>query len=131
MSYQRLIIEGNVGQDPRIKTFDDGGSVAQFNVAVTERGFKTKDGRDIPEHTEWFYCLVRGGMTKIVQQYVHKGDNILLEGKLRTREYIDKDNITRKVAELVVDNISLIGSRTQNTSNQSAGCQDENYSLPF
>lgn len=55
----KCILKGNVGQDPRITTFQDGGKVAQFTLATTERGFTTKDGRQIPDETQWHNIVVK------------------------------------------------------------------------
>lgn len=110
MAFQRITIEGNVGADPRITTFADG-QIAQFNVAVIEKAYTTSRGMTVPEHTEWFYCMVRNRLVQVIQPYVHKGDRILVSGKLRTREYTDKNNVQQKITELIVDALSLIGSR--------------------
>ena len=59
MGVNKQIILGNVGQEPRISTFADGGTVANFSVAYTEKGYTTKDGRQIPDSTEWFNIVAK------------------------------------------------------------------------
>ena len=67
----KCILRGNVGQDPTITNFDNGGKVAQFTLATTERGYKTKDGREIPDVTDWHNIVVRQtGLAGVVEQYV-------------------------------------------------------------
>lgn len=104
----KVILKGNVGQDPRIAKFEDGGKVAQFTLATTERGFTTKDGREIPEHTDWHNIVVkRSGLAGIVEQFVKKGTPLLIEGKIQTREYQDAQGQTRYVTEIVVEDLEL------------------------
>lgn len=108
----KCILKGNVGQDPRITTFKDGGKVAQFTLATTERGFKTKDGKDIPEQTEWHNIVVkRTGLAGVCEQYVKKGTPLLVEGKIQTRSYQDNAGQTRYVTEIIVEEMELLGGQ--------------------
>lgn len=108
----KCILKGNVGQDPRITDFQNGGKVAQFTLATTERGFTTKDGREIPEETTWHNIVVKNsGLAKVCQQYVKKGTPLLIEGKIKTRQYEDNSGQTRYVTEIVVDEMELLGSK--------------------
>lgn len=110
----KVILKGNVGQDPRITDFEQGGKVAQFTLATTERGFKTKDGRDIPEQTDWHNIVVRkSGLASVCEQYVKKGTPLLIEGKIRTREYTDNSGTKRYITEIHVDEMELLGSKPQ------------------
>lgn len=108
----KCILKGNVGQDPRITTFKDGGKVAQFTLATTERGFKPKDGRDIPEQTEWHNIVVkRTGLAGVCEQYVKKGTPLLIVGKIQTRSYQDNAGQTRYVTEIIVEEMELLGGQ--------------------
>ena len=100
MSVNKATILGNLGNDPQIKTFDNGGKVAQFAVATTVRGFTTKDGRQVPERTEWHNIVVHGKLAEVVEKYLFKGSKIYLEGELRTRNYTDQQNVTRYITEI-------------------------------
>lgn len=105
---QKVILIGNLGKDPEVKSFDNGGKIANFTVGVTERGYKTKDGKEIADHTDWFNCSVRqSGLAGVVEQYVKKGNKVYVEGKLRTREY-EKDGQKKYLTELLVDNMELL-----------------------
>ena len=105
---QKVILIGNLGKDPEVKSFENGGKIVNFTVGVTERGYKTKDGKEIPDHTEWFNCSVRqSGLAGVVEQYVKKGNKVYVEGKLRTREY-EKDGQKKYLTELLVDNMELL-----------------------
>lgn len=110
----KCILKGNCGQDPRITIFEDGGKVAEFTLATTERGFKTREGRDIPEHTDWHYIVVkRSGLAGVVEQFVKKGTPLLIEGKIQTRKYQDAQGQTRYVTEIVVEDMELCGGKRE------------------
>ena len=136
---QKVILIGNLGKDPEVKSFDNGGKIVNFTVGVTERGYKTKEGKEIPDHTEWFNCSVRqNGLAGVVEQYVKKGNKVYVEGKLRTREY-EKDGQKKYLTELVVDKMELltpkgeVGSQPQPQASpvqQQAESQDDS-NLPF
>ncbi len=105
-----VVLKGNVGQDPKITNFQDGGKVAQFSLATTERGYETKDGRKIQPQTTWHNIVVkRSGLAGVCEQYVKKGIPLLIVGKVQTREYTDNSGIKRYVTEIVVDEMELLG----------------------
>lgn len=107
----KVILKGNVGKDPQITNFKDGGKAAQFTLATTERGFKTKDGRDIPEHTDWHNIVVKQtGLAGVVEMFVKKGTPLLLCGKVQTREYTDESGYKRYITEIIVDEMELLGT---------------------
>ena len=115
---QKVILIGNLGKDPEVKSFDNGGKIVNFTVGVTERGYKTKEGKEIPDHTEWFNCSVRqNGLAGVVEQYVKKGNKVYVEGKLRTREY-EKDGQKKYLTELLVDNMELLTPKGGSGSQQ-------------
>ena len=108
----KVFLKGNVGQDPKITTFDNGGKVAQFTLATTERGFKTKDGKDIPDETTWHNIVVRRtGLAGVCEQFVKKGTPLLIMGKIQTRQYQDNSGQTRYVTEIVVEEMELLGGQ--------------------
>lgn len=108
------ILRGNVGQDPRITDFENGGKVAQFTLATTERGFTTKDGREIPEETTWHNIVVKNsGLAKVCEQYVKKGSALLVQGKTKHRKYTDSYGTERIITEVIVDEMELIGAKRE------------------
>lgn len=117
---QKLIITGNLGKDPEIKSFENGGKVANFTVGVTERGYTTKDGKTVPDHTEWFNCVVKqNGLAGVVEQYVKKGNKVLIEGKIRTREY-EKEGQKKYAQEVIVESMELLTPKGDGSNNQSS-----------
>lgn len=108
------ILKGNVGQDPKITTFQDGGKVAQFTLATTERGFKTKDGKEIPDKTDWHNIVVkRTGLAGVCEQFVRKGTPLLVQGKIETRDYTDNSGQKRYITEIVVEEMELLGQKRE------------------
>lgn len=106
----KCFLRGNVGQDPKITDFENGGKVAQFSLATTERGFKTQDGKEIPDKTTWHNIVVkRTGLAGICEQYVKKGTPLLVVGKIENREYQDSNGQTRYVTEINIEEMELLG----------------------
>ena len=107
-----IILQGNVGEDPRIKDFEGGGKVAQFSLATTEKGFKTADGREVPDETTWHNIVVKkSGLAGVCQQFVKKGTPLLVKGRVTNRQYSDAQGITRYITEVVVDDLTLLGKK--------------------
>ena len=108
----KVILRGNVGQDPKITTFDNGGKVAQFSLATTERGYKTKDGKEIEEKTDWHNIVVRRTkLTEVCEQYVRKGTPLLMIGKLQNRSYEDSAGQKRYITEVSVEEMEMLGGK--------------------
>lgn len=98
---------GRLGQDPEIITFDDGNKIAKFSMA-TDDSYKDKNG-DKVERTDWHNVVVKGRLVKIVEEYVNKGKEIAIEGKLTTRSYETKDGEKRYITEIVCNELLLLG----------------------
>ena len=106
----KVFLKGNVGKDPTITNFPEGGKVAQFSLATTERGYKTQDGREIPEETTWHNIVVkRTGLADVCEKFVKKGTPLLIVGKIKTRTYQDNQGQTRYITEVWVDELELLG----------------------
>lgn len=97
---------GRLGQDPEIITFDDGNKLAKFSMA-TDDSYKDKNG-DKVERTDWHNIVVKGGLVKIVEEYVTKGKEIAIEGKLTTRSYETKDGEKRYITEIHCTELLLL-----------------------
>lgn len=109
-----VILQGNVGQDPKITNFEKGGKVAQFTLATTERGFTTKDGKEIPEETTWHNIVVRAtGLAGVCEKFVKKGTPLLINGKIKTRSYLDNAGQMRYVTEVYVEDMTLLGKKPE------------------
>lgn len=115
MSVNKVILMGNVGQDPKVKYFDTGSAVATFSLATTDRAYTLVNGTQIPERTEWHNIVASNRLAEIVDKYVHKGDKLYLEGRIRTRSYSDQAGATRYVTEIYVDNMEMLTPKGNST----------------
>ena len=138
MSVNKVTLLGHTGKDPDFKTFDNGGCVAQFTLATTKRAFTTKDGRQIPERTEWHNIVLQNGLAKVAQQYVHKGDKLYIEGELRTRSYDDANGVKRYITEIVATDMEMLTPKATGAGTQAppppapdAPAPNETDDLPF
>lgn len=106
----KCILKGNVGEAPRITKFEDGGKVAQFSLATTERGFTTKDGKEVESRTTWHSVVVRkSGLAGVVEQFVQKGTPLLVIGRYESRKYTDKNGAEHTIYEVNVEDMELCG----------------------
>lgn len=103
----KAILIGRVGKDPEIRNLDNGAKVASFSIATTE-SYKDRTTGEKKENTEWHNIVLWRGLAEVVEKYVHKGDLIFVEGKLRTRSW-EKNGTTRHTTEIVADNITMLG----------------------
>ena len=109
MSYQKVIIQGHVGGDPKPRFFPSGDESSKFSVAVSEK-WKTKEGEQ-KEKTTWFTCTASGELAKACNQYLRKGSEVLIDGKIQTGEYTDKDGVKRYTWELRADVMRMVGGK--------------------
>ena len=116
----KAIIVGRVGQDPKITDFTNGNKCAQFSVATTERGFTTRDGREVPEKTEWHNIVCYGNLAQVIQNYVRKGSSIYIEGKIRTRKFEDQNHVERYVTEIYADELQLLDKKQEDGQQNTA-----------
>jgi len=118
----KVILIGNVGMDPEVRTLEGGAKVARVRLATTERLFD-RQANETKEHTEWHTITLWRGLADVVDRYVRKGTQIYIEGRLRTREWMDRDNNKRYTTEILADTMNLLGRRSDNPSSagQSSG----------
>lgn len=121
MSVNKVILMGYVGKDPKYKEFDKGGSVAQFTLATTDRAFKTANGTEVPERTEWHNIVLQNGLAKIAKEYVKKSDKLYIEGKIRTRSYEDDNGVKRYITEVYGTNMEMLTPKKDGQTTQQGG----------
>ena len=114
----KVMLIGNVGKNPDVKYYDADQAVAQFPLATTERGYQLQNGTRVPDRTDWHNIVMWGNLAKIAERYVHKGDRLYVEGKIRYRYYDDKKGQRRFITEVYADNMELLTQRpaTNNTT---------------
>jgi single-strand DNA-binding protein len=114
-SLNKVTLIGNIGQEPEVRSTQNGGKVATFSLATTRTW--NSPGGDRQEKTEWHRCVVwntgtKGpGLADVVEKYVRKGEKLFVEGRIEYRQWQDKDNQTRYTTEINVRELILLGSR--------------------
>ncbi len=107
MSVNKVILIGNVGQDPEIRYIETR-PVASFTLATTERAYTNAAGVQIPERTEWHRIVMWYRAAETAEKYIRKGTKLYIEGRLRTRVWEDRNTIKRSVTEIYVDNFDIL-----------------------
>ncbi|MBO5902541.1 MAG: single-stranded DNA-binding protein [Tidjanibacter sp.] len=120
----KVILIGNVGTDPEIRTLESGVKVARVRLATTERSRNRETG-DTTEHTEWHTITLWRGLADVVDKYVRKGSQIYVEGRIRTREWADQSGAKRYSTEILADTMNLLGRR--NDSPQQGAAPQSGY----
>lgn len=138
----KVMLIGNVGKDPEVKYYDADQAVAQFPLATTERGYTLQNGTHVPDRTDWHNIVMWKNLAKIAERYVHKGDKLYIEGRIRYRSYDDQKGMRRFVTEIYAENMELLSPRPNASSNvdvagrteakpQSNGVGSDGKKLPF
>ena len=103
----KVILVGNVGADPEIKTLDSGVKVARVRLATTERIFD-KTTNEATEHTEWHSVVLWRALADVADKYVRKGSKLYIEGKISYREWTDRDGIKRYSTDITADEMKML-----------------------
>lgn len=109
-SVNKVILIGNLGKDPEIRSFPNGDQVANVSLATTDK-WKDKQTGEAKEATEWHNLVFIGRQAEIAGQYLRKGSQIYVEGNLRTRKWQDKDGNDRYTTEVRVGSMQMLGNR--------------------
>ncbi len=125
-SINKAIIVGNLGNDPEIRYSSGGDAIANMNIATTD-SWKDKEGRK-QEKTEWHRVTMFGKLAEICGEYLKKGSQVYIEGKLQTRKWTDKSDIERYTTEIVVDKMQMLGSNKRSEANKFDDSDDD---VPF
>ena len=106
-------IIGRLGGDPESRATNNGGEISSFSVATSEK-WKDKNTGNMNEKTEWHNCVCFGNLAGIARQYLKKGNQVYIEGKLQTDKYDDKQGITRYSTKIIVQQLKMLGSKSDN-----------------
>jgi single-strand DNA-binding protein len=109
-SVNKVIIVGNLGKDPEMRSFPSGDQVANVTIATTDK-WKDKQSGEMKEATEWHRIVFNGRLAEIVGQYLRKGSQVYVEGSLRTRKWTNKDGVDQYTTEIRADQMQMLGSR--------------------
>ena len=131
MSVNKVILIGNVGKDPEIRHLDTGVAVANFTLATSE-SYVAKNGEKVTT-TEWHNIVLWRGLAEVAEKYVTKGRQLYIEGRIRTRNYDDKDGNKRYITEIYGDTMQMLGSKADDNKSgtgQYAQNQSSQSSIP-
>jgi len=118
MSVNKVILVGNVGNDPEVKYLDGGTAVAKFSLATTEN-YKNKAGERVSQ-TEWHNVVAWRHLAELTEKYIAKGKQLFIEGRITTRSWEDKDGNKRYTTEIIAQSIQMLGRKSD----------DENSTTP-
>lgn len=124
-SFNQATVMGNIGQEPKVSRNDKTGAVTMtaFSLATTERGYTRKDGTKVEDSTEWHNIVLFGRLAEVAAQYLHKGNGVLIQGRLRTRSYTGKDNAKHFITEIVGDTMQMLPKDTNGNNPAAADAQ--------
>ena len=108
-SVNKVILVGNLGRDPEMRTFPSGDQVANVTIATTDR-WRDKQTGENKESTEWHRVVFNGRLAEIVGQYLRKGSQVYVEGSLRTRKWTDQSGVEKYSTEIRADSMQMLGS---------------------
>ena len=117
----KVMLIGNVGQEPEVRYYEADQAVAQIRLATTERGYTLQNGTQVPDRTDWHNVVFYRGMAKVVERYVHKGDKLYIEGRIRYTTWDDKQGQRHNATEIWADNMELLTPKSVATATEPAG----------
>ena len=106
-SVNKVILIGNVGNDPEVRYLDRGVAIANINLATTERGYIMQNGTQVPDRTEWHNLVLWRNLAEWSERFLRKGMKIYVEGKLQTRRW-ERDGQQRQRTEIIVENVQVL-----------------------
>jgi single-strand DNA-binding protein len=124
----KVILFGRLGKDPEVRNLDSGVAVANFTIATSE-SYKDKTTGEKKEITEWHNIVLWRRLAEVAQRYLHKGDLVYVEGKLRSRSW-EKEGVTRYITEVVGDNMTMLSSKPGGGGYSSGGDMGSSSSSP-
>ena len=133
----KVMLIGIVCLEPDIKYYESYQCVASFTLATTYRGYTLPNGTVVPDHTDWHNIVLFKALAKYAEKYIHKGDKLYIEGRVRYRTYDDKKGMRRYVTEIYGDNLEWLSASRKSESvsgekvDDNASDTTDNSNLPF
>jgi single-strand DNA-binding protein len=136
----KVMLIGNVGTEPEVRYFEADSCVARVRLATTEKGYVLQNGTRVPDRTDWHNLVFYRKLAKVVEQYVHKGDKLYVDGRLQYSQYDDKRGVQRMATEIIVDNMEMLTPKSNTPTDaaaqpspapQAAPDGEQGSSLPF
>lgn len=115
-SLNKVMLIGNLGKDPELKTFEGGNSLARFPLATSET-YTNRQTNEKVTQTEWHTVVLRRGLAEVAEKYLHKGDKVFIEGKIKTRSWEDASGERKYATEIHGDNMTMLSGRRDDDNN--------------
>ena len=129
-SLNKVILIGNLGRDPETRTLESGTVMCRFSIATTET-YKNKQGEKI-SHTEWHNIVLWRNLAEVADKYLHKGDKVLIEGRMRSRSWEDKESgQMRYITEILADQMQMMGTAKKTSEKENTDVVEEPSSNSF
>ncbi len=123
---------GNVGKDePKVKYYDRDQAYATFSLATTERGYTLANGTQVPDRTDWHTIVMWDRLAKIAERYIHSGDKLYIEGRIRYRTYDDQQGRRRYVTEIQAENLEMLSPRSTQRQDDRQNTNSKEGEAPF
>ncbi len=124
----KVILIGHLGNDPELKYTPNGSAVASFRMATNER-WQDKDGK-ATDHTEWHHIVAWKKLAEIIGEYLKKGSQVYIEGKLRTRNWEDQNGVKRYQTEIIASSMMMLGRKGETTPSETGAEEFTNTDFP-
>jgi single-strand DNA-binding protein len=118
----KVILLGNLGKDPEVHNFENGVKKVSFSLATTET-FKNKEGLKV-QQTEWHNIVIWRNFAEAAEKYLHKGDTVYIEGKLKTREY-EVNGVKKYITEVLADSMTMVATRRETSASPVPPVQEQ------
>lgn len=109
----KVMLIGNVGVEPDVRYYEADQAIASVRLATTEKGYTLPNGTKVPDRTDWHNLVFYRRLARVVEQYVHTGDKLYVEGRLQYRKYDDKNGVQRTAVEIIVDSMEMLTPKTE------------------
>ena len=126
-SINKVILVGNLGRDPEVRYAPDNNAITNISVATTDR-YKDKHTGEQKEITEWHRVVFFNRLAEIAGEYLKKGSQVYIEGRLRTRKWTDQSGVDKYTTEIIADQMQMLGSRSGGSGGGVA--YDDGYGAP-
>lgn len=117
----KVMLIGNVGKEPDVRYYAADQCVAHVRLATTERGYTLPNGTQVPDHTDWHSLTFSKGLAKVVERYVHTGDKLYVEGRIRYSNIEDKRGQRQLITDILVENMEMLTPKSQQAPASSGG----------
>ncbi|MFO8129745.1 MAG: single-stranded DNA-binding protein [Bacteroidales bacterium] len=124
----KVILIGNLGKDPEVRTLESGAKMAKFPLATSE-SYKNRDGQRV-DVTEWHNIVLWRGLADVAETYLKKGKQVYVEGRIRTRSWEDNEGVKKYMTEIQGDNMTMLGGRPPSGSQPQEDTQAADKDIP-